>query len=1131
MPGQGAPAFDVCGPLPQPGVTLLEASAGTGKTFALAALVSRFVADGIPLSRILAVTFTRTATSELRDRVRQRLASDEEALGRVVGGDNALGLDPVAATLAQGTTQAVSRRRQALADALATFDAATIATTHGFCHLALASLGVLAPVADGSLLCEDPDTVVGDAVDDIYAGRVLRCGPLGFDLAVARSVGVEAVRNPAIELRPDAGDQPAGLRRRFAERLQGEVERRLRDAHLLTFDQLLVKLAEAMHDGPRGADVCQTLKGRYDVVIVDEFQDTDHIQWEIVRRAFAGGGTTLVLIGDPKQAIYSFRGADVYAYLEASTAAQRRCTLGTNWRSDQRLIDGLDALFQPTRFGHAQIAYLPVQASDSHQAPGLRLAPSDAGMRVRLVQGTETGRRLSNGRLLKGDAERWVASDVAAQIVALLSSGAELRKAGGGWRPVCANDLAVLVRTNDQAVLIRESLTAASVPAAEAGTQSVFLSPSAPHWMRLLEALEQPSAPARAAALALTPWIGMTATEVAEAGEQTWDRLNSQLHRWADILRDQGVASLLRAITADRSLPPSLLGLTNGERRLTDAGHIGELLHAEATSGPREPAALRAWLSRRIDDAKGDQNEERSRRLDSDADAVQILTVHRAKGLEFPIVYVPFPWSPSPAPRTQEPVVYHDPETGNRTLDVGGPDGNPGWREHLDLARHEKRGEDLRNLYVALTRARHQVTLWWAYSRDTEKAALTRLLLWRSPDGNVDPDGKSSCRESQVEDRLRALAARSDGALSVEPCGRPDPAWRRAWTGARPVAGDLAVAGFDRRLDLTWRRTSYTAITAGRHGDLVGSEPEDTGVSDEPAAGEPIPVSADASDEAGLRAVPSPLALMPGGTAVGSAIHRAIEQIDFAAPDLGGEASRALAAASAGRLLSLGPPGQAAAGVVSALSTPLGPLMHEASLRDFARGDRVDEMGFELPLAGGEQPDGSVLTSDVARLFAEYSPPGAVLHGYAGRLQGGAVATRLRGYLTGSLDLVLRVRGADGSSRFVVIDYKTNRLAPEGESLTAWHYRPAALDAEMQRDHYPLQAALYLVALHRYLRWRVAGYHPGRHLGGVLYLFLRGMTGPGNPTVDGQPCGVFSWTPPAEFVTRLSHLLDTGRLA
>jgi exodeoxyribonuclease V beta subunit len=200
-----------------------------------------------------------------------------------------------------------------------------------------------------------------------------------------------------------------------------------------------------------------------------------------------------------------------------------------------------------------------------------------------------------------------------------------------------------------------------------------------------------------------------------------------------------------------------------------------------------------------------------------------------------------------------------------------------------------------------------------------------------------------------------------------------------------------------------------------------------------------------------------------------------------------------------------------------------------ATLRDIARRDRVDELHFELPLAGGDAPDGQVSTADIAAVLSAHMAPGGPLVGYPDRLLDPLLATTLRGYLTGSLDLVFRRTSGDGVPRWYVADYKTNWLGEDGRPLTAWHYRPSALDAEMQRHHYPLQALLYLVALHRYLRWRLPGYSPEVNLGGVLYLFLRGMVGPDTPVVDGHPCGVFSWAPPAGLIVGLSDLFVNGR--
>jgi exodeoxyribonuclease V beta subunit len=211
------------------------------------------------------------------------------------------------------------------------------------------------------------------------------------------------------------------------------------------------------------------------------------------------------------------------------------------------------------------------------------------------------------------------------------------------------------------------------------------------------------------------------------------------------------------------------------------------------------------------------------------------------------------------------------------------------------------------------------------------------------------------------------------------------------------------------------------------------------------------------------------------------------------------------------------------AGLRAAIETPLGPLVGGLRLRDVQRADRLDELTFELPLAGGDEPLGQVTPGAIGAVLRAHLAPGDPLAGYADRLDDPELRASVRGYLTGSIDLVVRVGEA-----FAIADYKTNWLAAPGEPLTAWHHRPAALIAEMERAHYGLQALLYTAALHRYLRWRLAGYDPERHLAGVLYLFVRGMTGPETPTVDGTPCGVFAWRPPAALVVALSDVLDRG---
>jgi exodeoxyribonuclease V beta subunit len=259
------------------------------------------------------------------------------------------------------------------------------------------------------------------------------------------------------------------------------------------------------------------------------------------------------------------------------------------------------------------------------------------------------------------------------------------------------------------------------------------------------------------------------------------------------------------------------------------------------------------------------------------------------------------------------------------------------------------------------------------------------------------------------------------------------------------------------------------------------------------------------------------LAGMPAGVDVGTFIHRVLEAADFAAPDLDAELHRAIRAVRSRRPFEIGDTAVVVAGLRAAIETPLG--FGGLRLRDVARADRLDELTFELPLAGGDEPAGRFSPAALGEVLRAHLAPGDPLYGYAARLGDPELRGGVRGYLTGSLDLVVR-----SGDTFLVIDYKTNWLAPPGEELAAWHHRPAALAAEMERAHYGLQALLYLAALHRYLRWRLAGYDPARNLAGAAYLFLRGMTGADTP--PGQ--GVFTIRPPGGLVEAISDLLDEG---
>ncbi|MFF3223750.1 UvrD-helicase domain-containing protein [Nocardia suismassiliense] len=1159
-------SFEPYGPLPT-GTTVLEASAGTGKTHAIVGLAVRYVAEaGIDVSQLLLVTFSRAATQELRERTRDRfvvvaagLADPELARAHT---------DELIRHLAQADSDEVRRRRARLLAALSDFDAGTIATTHSFCQRMLDELGLAGEHDPGSRLVENVDELVGTVADDLYLNRYARTEP-PFSVKEAHTLALAAVRDRHAVLMPK-GDGAAGERVAFAAAVRAETERRKRLAGLRDFDDLLVLLHDVLADTEHGPRACRRIRERYRVALVDEFQDTDPLQWDILRRSFHGH-TTLVLVGDPKQAIYAFRGAEVLSYLDAVGHADTRKELTTNWRSDAGLLAALDHLQGGAALGHKEITVYPVAAT----RPWSRLTgPEDliTPMRMRCLPRTGAGPLNKSGFPAVGRMRAKVADDLAADIVRLLESGTSLatsaRHAGqepvvagphagvaatlggsivdptmglGGVRgssreadhstgrtgpsgeagqlgadgspgavvrrPISPGDIAVLVRTRSQIDVVRAALDRVGVASVLAGGTSVFATSSATDWLWLLRALEQPHRGDRVRLAACTPLIGVTAAEIDSGGADLVGRVSSQLRDAARLFARAGFAAVFEKISAEADLAQRLLAVENGERQLTDLRHIAQLLDQVALTESLGLTALTRWLADRVRDPASGTVADRSRRLDRDAAAVQIATVHASKGLEFPIVYSPFAWdnAKNPYPAT---LLFHD-DNDMRVLDVGGPDAS-GYAERKLRSETEEAGEELRLLYVALTRAMCQVVAWWAPAITTAASPLHRMILGRPDGGDTVPPRAAVPADAVAPSILSAWAGGAAEAISVTAvAGTDDVAIQRVRT--EPVTGDLAAARFDRKLDQLWRRTSYSALTASAHGPVTPEleiEPEDTrGPADEPSA----PVVAEVEEV--FAGAPSLMNSLPYGAEFGTLVHGVLELIDTDAPDLAAEVDKRCRAA-VDELMAEADPEVLSTALLAVLRTPLG----IGSLADISSRDRLNELEFELPLAGGDSPRAESATlRQIADLLRAHLPSDDDLFVYADHL-----ATLddipLRGYLTGSIDAVLRVTdGAD--TKFVIVDYKTNRLGTG--DLTVEHYTRDRMAAEMMRSHYPLQALLYAVALHRYLRWRLPGYDPARHLGGARYLFVRGMVGPETP----NGYGVFDWNPPAALIIALSRLL------
>ncbi|MFT5459873.1 MAG: exodeoxyribonuclease V beta subunit, partial [Myxococcota bacterium] len=789
---------------------------------------------------------------------------------------------------------------------------------------------------------------------------------------------------------------------------------------------------------------------------------------------------TLFLIGDPKQAIYGFRGADVIAYLDARDDAQESYTLSVNWRSDPGLLRGIAALFapHPAPFLDPRITFVDVDpapaATERLIGPG---APVELVLVPRRPRWVETWRSPLLSTAFRDDH---YPKCVAAEVVRLLHSDTLLTtKEAPEGRPVRPGDVAVLVRTNKQARALHRELQARGVPAALQGDASVLESPEARDAEALLAALADPGDRGAVRGALVSRVIGLDAHDLLDAqqDEATWEAWSGRMHRWAAIQLRHGFLQAFRTVLAERDVPRRLLGQEGGERVLTNLLHLSELLQQVATEQRLGTAGLLHWLRRaREGQREGLDADAGQLRLESDSGAVELVTVHRSKGLEYPIVLVPHLWSGVWVSERDPVLRFHDPAAGGQlTLDLGGPD----RAANLERARAEELAENLRLLYVALTRAKHRAIVFWGAFRGFDSSALAWLL--HPPAGPPeDPVGwlqsaLADMRDTDLRDALDTVAGRSpDVAVRV----LPDDADVRWVSSAEPVAPREART--PTRTDLRARRIgSYSALVRGApHTDTPVDH--DAGVEVVFGAGEGPVV---------------PMAEFPRGAGPGTALHAVLEVLDFQVPP---------EPVSVGAMLTRhgvdpewGPLAAEALGHV--LATPLGD--GAPALAEVPRSHRLDELEFVITV------DGGLTAAALAEPFRRHG--GRFVASTADRLAELGFPP-LEGFLRGVVDLVFAHEG-----RWWLVDYKSNHLGDR-----AGDYRGDALRESMAHHHYVLQYHLYLVALHRYLGRRLRGYDYDRDVGGARYLFLRGM----DPERPGS--GVYADRPSRELVEALDAVLS-----
>ncbi len=1211
-------AFSITQPLP-PGITLIEASAGTGKTWTITGLVLRLlVEEKLELPQILVVTFTEAATSELQDRVRKRL---REAIGHLDGSLLVAG-DPLLDHLAEFARDDLEGAVSRLRVALASFDLAAISTIHGFCrrmlqenafesgvlfdteligdqtalleeivhdfwardleqaHPALVRYLAMQKVTPGSLLsiaeqvASRPDLPVlpsdpsqlpppddlglmqafvtfkaawgehkrglhealwnqirgwdysGDALSDLFRqvdgflapDRYEGAPPWALDklrrdeLASRMWRGQELPPHPAldaIEAFYDAWFQHRGALNQHLLRLQldlvdfvrAELPRRKAQRNSWSFDDLLLQLDDALQRPGVGGRLASSIRTRHKAALIDEFQDTDPVQYRIFQTVFGKDGDWLFLIGDPKQAIYGFRGADIFAYRRAKAdAGERAYTLTTNYRSDPGLVDAMNQLFerlvQPFAFDF--IDYPSV-----HARPGSTDQLTDgAPLQLRFLDHPWL-KKPWQGRISKTGPTGWEAaipSQVAADIRDLLRSGELL-----GDRPVRPGDIAVLVRKNQQALQTQEALRAMGVPSVLHGATSVLESEEADHLERLLAGIAEPGRRSALRTALATPLIGLDGHELAQLDqdeEGAWDDWIDRFRRWRALWERQSVARMFRAVLEDQGLQIRLLALPDGERRMTNLLHLVELVHTAAVSQELGVTGVLRWLrSTRMDETP--DPEAMSLRLESDARAVQLVTVHRSKGLEYPIVYCPYLWHSWVKTAASAPEVrFHDPDDGHRLkLDLGSPEHG----RHLELMNLEDRAEDLRLLYVAITRARHRALLYLGPFRPLDHSALGYLL--HQPTG-VLPERKpleataahiKKLSGRQLRAELEALAAESDGRISTSLAEKPGHA---RWEPEEEAPPPLAARAAGARPDRTWHTSSFSRLTrTSERGLKLGLGPVAEGRDRDIAVEEPEPLVE--------QGPPIRLLEFPRGAKAGNFFHDVLEHLDFQCID------QDVVHELAQRMLRVhGFDEELAETVQDALGAILATPFHEDGLRlmDLAPGQRINELHFTVPVGAGLSARSDTPRLDrpaIARVFREHGSA-QVPADYPEALER-LEFEPLHGFLTGFIDLIFQDQG-----RWYVVDYKTNHL---GDHLGA--YAAAELPHAMAHGHYFLQYTLYVLALHRYLKLRLPDYDYERHFGGATYLFVKGM----EPSI-GASHGAFRDRPSLAMIEALEAALE-----
>ncbi|MEA3097401.1 exodeoxyribonuclease V subunit beta [Caballeronia mineralivorans] len=890
-----------------------------------------------------------------------------------------------------------------------------------------------------------------------------------------------------------------GIVREWLDYAPLELAARKRTRRVVSFDDLLSNLYQALAANPWLADA---LRARYPAALIDEFQDTDPLQFAIFNSIFAPQGP-LFLVGDPKQAIYSFRAADLHTYLQARERASARYTLAVNQRSTAPIIDACNRIFSanPAAFILDGLTYQPVREGTRERKPfsdnTASAAYSDtADFCVWLLPQGDSA-------LSKTNANRQAAEACAAEIVRLLR-GAQNGEVTIGEKPLSPGQIAVLVQTHRQGSLVKRVLASWGVGSVELAQASVFGTFDAEQIERLLAAIDTPGDLRRLRAALATDWLGLDAEalwnlEHSEAVEGSADAMSwvERFSRYRVLWHERGFAVMWRTLARELLIAQRLVVGPDGERRLTNVNHLAELIQARGAAQPGIAPTLR-WLAAQRAEQGG--AEDAQLRLESDRNLVQIVTVHKSKGLEYAVVFCPFlndgALRDPPSSGLPDAREYHD--DGAAVLHYGYTD-EEGERA-AGFATREQAAERARLVYVALTRAVYRcyvvggVYLIGKSAKESRRSVLNWLIA-----GAGREFGDWLAEPPEEDDVIGSWQALATGSISVEPLPVIDV--REPLVVRRDTAFVPQPRTSRRVLRDSWRTASFSSmIAAGAREESNQPQPADERPDHDgridaivlaTALETPLPVAPiplDADDILGF----------PRGPSAGECLHRMYELADFTKPATWPEAiKRALhehpIPVSASEALAANLPAMMARLLADTVATELVPGMR---LDAIATKRRMNELEFLFP---AESLDFAALR----RVLVAHGFPDVALE-----------AGSLRGFVKGFIDMIVEHEG-----RFWIIDWKSNHLG-----LTPADYDAPSLNAAMASHAYHLQALFYVVALHRYLRIRLRDYAFERHIGGYLYLFVRGVRPDWR---DGdRPAGVHVGKPSLELIDALDRLMQ-----